>query len=863
MSIKRRLLLSALILGLAGCGWLHDRNPPAGPLSLNMGRYSCMSEIGQKVTNYLNGKLNADEVKAFGGCIRTALNRFMIFTSDRRKGEYNPKDLQRFLNIHYLSSNQQMSDQFTQDIMDLKVVIVGGSRALITDSEITKMIDLVTLLQSEAIANLPYVQLYSHVNDKDFSVDRATLDQARIQLQQSARDIANLLQGNDQPYRLDSLERLIGDAQAFLNWKKLHPKSMSPQVFTQLVQAHRYVVTGTFSNEIEPADWPVLFDSITAVYSAIVNYKAIRHGPYTYGPNLDILIATVRNIFDLIGRTIDHLPNNVITFDSTDRLLAALGAADYLNGLRVKSIDDVYRYAVAKALRDPTTQSKGLVVTGLSRSQLGQLQNEFDLWADTQSYLSDRAKESLGFSSKALLDPKTLKSFETKVNDFDLSPFIFNYADPRGQEIQKIIENIPPFFKDGRQVVDNGDNHKHIDRRAYIMPRGYLSQYGVKYGMTDLTYMNIIHSLARLLVRGFASDDRIAALNGDWTKTGVTESEMEMFYNTVHGLGQDLQFMYPKYGSGSKSFIEGKLFTYAGDGIDWPGDHKAHRLFNFDQIMEYITELWSGGQVRNQIYNEMFVTCWQDGDKNEKIDVSKLPKDVFNIPVIPRACFAKHFFDHHLDEFANLPGLQQAFSRLSLRDQNNVVYNLEDIARYPCNSSKKYIEFSEIATIATVLHYVETIFTVYDRDQNGVLDQYEIMNAFNRFHGYLARQVQVELQKKPIIILGHKFDPLNLSTDTLESIFAFLIQYQRSPTAVIDLPPVYWNNFWYFNRGVQSARAGIRDILQKMIYWHKFSTQQDLPRMSIDRAGILNVLTVLAESSNAAYVCRPKNSAKP
>src|SRR6185437_1726456 len=187
--------------------------------------------------------------------------------------------------------------------------------------------------------------------------------------------------------------------------------------------------------------------------------------------------------------------------------------------------------------------------TGLSRSQLGQLQNEFSLWADSQSYLSDRAKQSLGFNS--LLIPHALENFESQLKNFDLSTLIFNYADPRGQEVEKIVNDIPPFFRDG-------------DTRAYIMPRDDLRSYGVKYGMTDLTYMNTIHSLARLLVRGFASDDRISKLNGDWSQTGVTEAEMQMFYNTVHGLGEDLKFMYPKYGSGSKSFIEGKLFTYAG-----------------------------------------------------------------------------------------------------------------------------------------------------------------------------------------------------------------------------------------------------------------------------------------------------------
>ena len=818
--------LAILVTLICGCGWLHNRNPPAGQLSANLGQYTCLNESGQKVTGYLNGSLNADGVREFTGCVRTALRRFMMYTSDSVEGGYRPEDLQHFLNSHYLSKTQQLSDQFVKDIMDLKVVILGGRRTVITDDEINKMIDLVTVVQNYAIDNLPYIHLYDHLNDnEDPTIDRALLEQAKAHLQSAALDFASRLQANGVSYRLDSMERLIGDVQDFFNWRALHPDSLSPEVFTKLVQAHKYVVTGQLSNEINPNDWPVIFDSITGIISAVVNYRAIDQGALTYGPHLDVLIATARDIFDLIGRTIDRLPNKVITFDSTDRLFQALGDAHFLGALRVQSVDKVYRYAIAKAFRDPLAQSKSAVVTGLTWSQLGQIENEFNIWADSQSYLSDRAAQSLGFTASML--PNAFKSFESELKNFDMGKLMFNYGDPRGQELEKIIDNIPPYFRDQ-------------GRRAYIMPRDDLEYYGVKYGVTDLTYMNMIHTLARLLVRGFASNSRIAKLNGDWTKTGVTESEMGLFYNTVHDLGEDLKFMYPKYGSGSKSFIEGKLFTYAGDGISWPGDH-SHDLLNFDQIMEYITELWSGGQVRNQIYDDLRDKCSQPG----------YPKDVFGFSKLSRACFTDHFFDNDLNEFDNLPGLKLDFIQMSLEQKREIMFNLEAIARIPCTDGR-YIEFSEIATIATVFHYVETIFTVYDQNRDGALDQYEIMNAFNRFHGYLARQVQASMKTMPTL-WGLKV--LNLNTDTLESIFAFLIEKQRAPKAAIDLPPLYWDRFWYFNPTVQSARSGIRDVLQKVIFWRQFNDRPYLPRMSIDRAGVLNILRVLAQSSTTPYTC--------
>ena len=810
-------LMASMLAGLVGCGWWNERNPPAGALSVNLGKYSCMYKIGKKVTSYFNGDMNSDQVRAFTGCMRTALRRFMTYTRGTIPEGYRPQDLQKFLNDHYLDPHQRLSDRFVKDIMDLKVVILGGSRQVITDNEINNMIHLMTFAQNQAIENLPYIRLYGHLGQASGpTVDRAFLEQAKMHLRIAALDFAALLQANNRPYPLKSLNRLIGDAQKFLNWRKFHPHSMTPDVFTDLVKAHKYVVTGKLSNVIEPNDWPKLFDSISSVYSALVSFRLLDHSSsMTYGPNLDILIGTAHDIFNLIGRTIDQVPNKMISFASTDRLLSALGKAHLLpDGIRAQSLDEVYRYTVANALQ-PLTQPRGTTAQGLTWTQLGELENEFNLWASSQLYISDEAQKALKFAS--LSTPSVLEDFESILPQFDMEKLLTQNVPPSGYQINEIVRNIPPYFRNG-------------GKRAYIMPRADLKYYGVKYGMTDLTYMNFIHALARFLVRGFASKKRIAKL-GDWTHTGITEAEMNRFYKVVHNLGVDLKFMYPKYGSGTKSFIEAKLFTYDGDGINTPG-HKRHRLLNFDQIMEYITTLWSGGEVRNILYKQISATCIRDG-------FSPGPKDVYGIPEIYRPCFDSHFFDHDFSAFSNLPNLQHAFMQMSPEEKRDALFNLEAIAHYPCTNTK-FIQFSEIATIATVLHYVETLFTVYDHNQNGVLDQYEIMEAFSRFNGYIARQVQA--------VTGNLY-----SVARLKAIFAFIIQNQRIPNAW-DFPTI----LWYQNRFFNNDPNQFVNITQHEQSYCKHRFLQGwvcLPKMSIDRAGILNVLRVLTQAGTQKVSC--------
>ncbi len=123
---------------------------------------------------------------------------------------------------------------------------------------------------------------------------------------------------------------------------------------------------------------------------------------------------------------------------------------------------------------------------------------------------------------------------------------------------------------------------------------------------------------------------------------------------------------------------------------------------------------------------------------------------------------------------------------------------------------------AELATIATVAHYVESIFSIYDLNKDGRLSGFETMSAFPRFRGFLAQSI------------FEKYDE-EYSVRRLKSIFAFLVRTKKFPEKIGEKSDILWESRHYSNDPDE--------------------IDEYLPEISIDRDGILAVLVMLNSST--------------
>src|SRR5690606_22850483 len=89
--------------------------------------------------------------------------------------------------------------------------------------------------------------------------------------------------------------------------------------------------------------------------------------------------------------------------------------------------------------------------------------------------------------------------------------------------------------------------------------------------------------------------------------TGLTELEMQNFYDVMKNLGNDLQLMDPRgQDIGSRIFKEANLFTPSGNGLPLqfnsahPRDLMTHR-----ESTEQILMVHSTGIIRDRLYNKL------------------------------------------------------------------------------------------------------------------------------------------------------------------------------------------------------------------------------------------------------------------
>lgn len=832
-SLRQIIFGASLVLTmtLLGCRWdfgsglsIGEDNPPSGHVQVDTSRFKCLKELDQRVDDYLNARLGADGIRSVMGCVRTALDRFQGLTKKTSPdGGYTPNSLREFLNREYLNG-QKLTPEFVDEIMALKVVVLGGSLNSITAEELRNLSGLFVTIENEAIANLPYIKIYTRAKNFDYEqVSKEQLAAIRSQVQSTGEKFAKILESRGKTYSLDSLYRLITEGRAFLRWDEFRENTNPTENIIALIRSYKEVATGDGSDNVKAEDWISIFDSATRLYGLYLNYQVkIEDRGFMFGAGLEALNVSVLDGVELLRKFVERSPEKVITFDAIDRLLSNLIKMGIIpSSLQEESLKAVYKHLITRAFQKPSQyrSDSSSQVKGLGYLELNIMLGEYTDWYLAQEYLSRTSRANMGFG----LTHDLLAVLAKSVNSYDFSKIIQDFDSEgvnRNASIVEIIKNVRPLFRYG-------------DERVHVVPEDELESQEVFHNIHNLTRMNVVRSLTRLLVRSFASEDRIQLMDqkSGMLLSGVTEDELEEFYTVVKPLGADLHFMDPRNNEvGRRAFSEANMFSFSGNGVNLEASGPK-RLLTFVEMMEFLSLMWSGGQIRNALYDRILEVCRREGGVDGTLDV-------FNKPKIKRSCFLRHFRDAKLSEFSNLPYMVRYIESSPESVGDQVMQSLQVISKVQCENPEN-IEMAEMATMAAVLHYAEVIFSVYDRDKNTVLDAREVMRAFGRFYGYLSRHTETSDGKRQPV-------------DMLKAIYAFLLKNQRLPTSS-DAMTIYWYKWWYFNDDPDEFKArrapppppgmSPEEVLQ--------AKTKSLPDIELDRAGLLSVLRVLAEESAA------------
>ena len=758
MSFKKQFggaVAVAATLLVCGCGVkLGEAAPEEKSVAYSGKGYGCLSQIPQHMEKYINDEMDEKEINDFIRCMQRAFTSFAQLTHGRDQATYAPEEIRRFLQSYFLK-DRKISDGLLHEFMVIKQSLVGGDEGRIARTELMDAVEILEDLRVEAIRLKPHIKfltpkLVVQQDPRDLGVHLSAANEA---LKHSIQVFSNRLQKSKKVYPLANLGNFLTEFRDFVRWEDHFKNSHKVSDWITLLKAFKEVTVSPVDPDvIRESEWVPLLQAMSGWYLSYLQYRTgIRNQPILYGVGLRNTVYLGDEVFDLMRTALRRRPGMSVSFEEINRLFSALHGIGWLpKNLRPSSLDQAVRAFATRMVGDG---SPG----GINLKTVSNMEREFYRWAYVQMHLD------ANYRHETLRMENVVPNLQARV---PLFAGLRGKEDAQMQrsaadwvEFSKVKKLMRPLFSDA------------VPPRVWIVPTSSLEAYGVRHGFTNLSIMNLIRSVMGLVYQGYSSESPPRSL-WDW---GIKGPEMQAFYMDFRELGIDLQLIDKRnINSGSRAFVEGKLFTYSSKGLLFNGNDGAQGSLNFVEAMEYFAFLYSGGELSEQIYYDLAANC-----KNGPADINGKPK-------VLRACAENHL-PHLLDGrppfnyVFNMPGIPAYIYRSNPQVRYGFARILLETARSPA-SDADWVERNEISTMAVVLHYIESVMTRYDSNQDGILTSSELEQAVPVFAGFI-KKIALDTQG------------IALSDGEAHAAFYFILEYKTIPTGW-NYPQIIKNRIW-------------------------------------------------------------------
>ncbi len=707
MSFKWFLGVLALVITQWGCG-LRIFESPAPQEPVRLEALDREFDLHAQLKAFAQGRISEEELDEAFDYLDEILLGFVARVRGASRGQLLADEVRGFVH-RFILRERALPLSLMTELMELKVFLVGGDQRSISHEDFKKLRLLLRRVQVEAQRMRPFMGFFVGF---DPSAEMAA--PARQALEVSAVQLAEILSEGERVFYFDHLERLIVELRQFVGWEKAFPSSRQPEDWVMFVRLFAEMMGAGDRNSIQPQSWPQLTRRAVETYGLWIRYQYDLVGPNVfYGPGLEALTLLVEDGLRLAHGIVRSQPDLVIEYDRLAEVFSVLEKLRLLPAqVTAESLDKVTREMVSKVFGDrnlsPSQRSRTSI--GISGYELHRIGAEFSRWSVVQSYLDRMFSEgevegAADFSVMSPLDQLSSGRMEPE-----------GAVDLAIQEFRELIGQMRPLFSSKLG-------------RIFLVEEVHFEKHSVAHGFFNLSAVNLLQSLLRLMFRGYSEDFERAR-----TLAGLTENEMQNFYTDFRPLGIDLRVMDPRsVDSGRRSFFEANMFTYSGRGIADPSRvSEAENLLEMTVAIEFLSLLFSGGLMAHSLYQDLHRACRPPGARF-------VPIDVFGEEMLNRDCVSRNLLRILIPHVNNMPGLQNYLQEELTRDQGQQFAEILIAAGVYHLSPQHLIERAEINTMSMVLHYSEVIFTRFNLDGGSHLTHSEILEAFPNFSGFVKK----------------------------------------------------------------------------------------------------------------------------
>lgn len=665
-------------------------------IELSDSRFTCLQKVPSEFSKFLEGESREKDLVEGFSCLTDALRNFHKRTYGSIENGYTSEELRKFFGKYFLKQNN-VTPEFTAELMKLKRILLGGSTVYLTKEELLQLIDMLGQMRDEFVKLAPHMKTLLFQGDgKDLAWK--SIDAASDQLRSSLQRFIGETQVASVDYSFEDIKKIL---YGFAEFVKEDDQFNPYQVYAEwlpIVESVKNVLVGSKAQIAGLSEWRESVDTFVDFYSLLLKHHySLRNIQWDSIQSMNQLSQFFSQGIQLLMNA--HQIKNVgrIPVEDIDNLIDLVLPKIAPESLHAKSIKKAYRAVLLKIL-DPEKSGARLLL-GLEKKHLVSLKREFNIWRLQQSFINSLPLDELngGITAKELF--ASYKQFnKTYVIEKNLSLDTLEQTalEQSWKDLEELLNISYPvsFDSQGKLII-----HHNIG--------------SIKQTWKSLTESNLMRSLSRLLLLGYGENSQ-----GPLREARMSKQGLIAWYEDFQELGLDLKAFDPRSAnSGARSFLEANFFTFSGTGDDYMDQKETY---------EFVSFLFSAGLVSSEVIRTDF----------ESSQCLTKDNDVFGFPFIQEACFKNIFKEKFSVYFDNLPGLASYVKNLDKTQWDYFFHYLMKAARVE-GQKEGLVETANLRTMVMILHYVESVMAVYDRNKDQALSLEEVYAATPRFMSFV------------------------------------------------------------------------------------------------------------------------------
>lgn len=673
-----------------GCSWnLFERVPVQEVVFVDQ-EVTCVQTIDSDLEGYFDGR--DIDPSGIAACARSSLIRFSEKTKGRSAEEWTQGEVATFLStlVGDTETNgpSETSRKITRELFFWKAVLVGGTDARLTRAELERLVKLLDRVQIplRQLRGLGQALLLKAQPDSGI-LGSAKARELRAGLNGLADELAVVLEETHS--RLTQGTQAARELGSAVNWSVFQNSSYlsNSQLFNTeaklaLAQSLKVFLVSGPKREIEVEEWAPLTRAVLRLWGDMLTfYYTIAHEHRILLSESDLVSETLNSLARCLEQAVaahgTHIPVRVI-----EELIDALDANHLMPmGIRAQSAKHTLKAVLGKLLYGKAQPDYLTRENQLGRVQVQAIRDMIANWRVGQKMInamfesSPDLKESVATVRlrASALASQSSPSTEEKVRS----------------QLQRLIETGRPLVRDDQD-------------RLIILPPAKVEEIS----HSDLSRLNLLRVLFDRGLNGYTRDpNRLLP----WPS--ISSEETQEIFLDVRDVGRDLGIVdIRSLTAGERTFMESNVFLSVSDGDQW---------LSLSEAIEWFETVASAGVTADLLHQDLLDRGCEHSDRDvfgrERLEIQCVRR---NMPAL---------LEHRL---AHLPIVSRTVREFVQAGRSDELMNAIENAARPLGADQGPTDSSELRALSPILHYLESLFSLYDIDENFRLDPPEVWSVY-------------------------------------------------------------------------------------------------------------------------------------